>query len=664
MILKAISPFIASVLLISFTIASGIIVYYFLTTLPKVQTQQVSSLSQQVISCAGGFFDINTLPNTLPIGIYRKAITIDNTANSNNLNDYQVLITNPIYNETGLVLSLHFNEGSGTVAYDSSGNNNNGNLVNGPTWVDGKFGKALSFDGNDDYMQIISGGGLNTFTISLWIKTNESRASPIFWQRPTIFGKSNGGSGSGDFGIITNNGYIGFWSGLVSGDASYLSSTTRINDNNWHHIVVSNDGSHARLYVDGRFEASLPTGFALNNEPFWIGGKGGSESPGFYHSGIIDEVRFYNRALSDAEIQALYQAKARLDYEDIRFTDSDGSTLLNYWQEADGRFWVKVPSIPASSTKTIYVYYGNPGATSASNGTLTFDFFDDFLGTSLDTSKWYVVAGTSYTVSNSILKITVGAIGLQSALSFNLNSGYLTEAKIQYNSNIEDRYSGVLEISSSRFTASGNGNADATVLYMVDYPASSSSVKTWIGNGGTATYNIANDATVFTMALNTWYILGVESTPSTAAVWKDYSRLNNYAVSWAKNINYLSLGAFHGAGTYDIKDTSYDWVRVRKYTSPEPTVSISSEENITIITISLLSSGSPSASMGNQFTSVIYLTNGTIVQKDFSLDNNCNLGKDCPLGKSTISLNYNVPIDKIKVCSKACSLICNEIKVS
>jgi len=45
----------------------------------------------------------------------------------------------------GLVLHLPFDEGSGTIAYDSSGNNN-GNLVNEPTWTDGKFGKALYFD--------------------------------------------------------------------------------------------------------------------------------------------------------------------------------------------------------------------------------------------------------------------------------------------------------------------------------------------------------------------------------------------------------------------------------------------------------------------------------------------------------------------------------------
>jgi hypothetical protein len=69
---------------------------------------------------------------------------------------------------------------------------------------------------------------------------------------------------------------------------------------------------------------------------------------------------------------------------DIRFTDSDGATALDYWKEAfdpirqTGVFWVKVPTIPARSSKKIYIYYGDPAATSQSNGHATFPFFDDF----------------------------------------------------------------------------------------------------------------------------------------------------------------------------------------------------------------------------------------------------------------------------------------------
>ncbi|MEM5828257.1 MAG: DUF2341 domain-containing protein, partial [Candidatus Aenigmatarchaeota archaeon] len=75
------------------------------------------------------------------------------------------------------------------------------------------------------------------------------------------------------------------------------------------------------------------------------------------------------------------QGKMKSDCSDIRFTDSDGTTLLNYWIESgcntqNTRIWVKVPFIQASSIKTIYVYYGNPNATSLSNGTATFLAFD------------------------------------------------------------------------------------------------------------------------------------------------------------------------------------------------------------------------------------------------------------------------------------------------
>ena len=72
------------------------------------------------------------------------------------------------------------------------------------------------------------------------------------------------------------------------------------------------------------------------------------------------------------------------DFDDFRFTDNDGTTLLSYWIEnytaaGSAIVWVKVPSISASAEKTIYMYYGNPSATSAEDGDATFEFFDDFL---------------------------------------------------------------------------------------------------------------------------------------------------------------------------------------------------------------------------------------------------------------------------------------------
>ena len=81
------------------------------------------------------------------------------------------------------------------------------------------------------------------------------------------------------------------------------------------------------------------------------------------------------------------------DGSDIRFTD-ESDTELDYWIESydcsakSARIWVKISSIPASSTTKILMYYGNDKASSSSNGDATFMFFDDFTGSTIDTSKW------------------------------------------------------------------------------------------------------------------------------------------------------------------------------------------------------------------------------------------------------------------------------------
>jgi predicted GH43/DUF377 family glycosyl hydrolase len=104
-------------------------------------------------------------------------------------------------------------------------------------------------------------------------------------------------------------------------------------------------------------------------------------------------------------------SKAKADLADLRFTDSDKLTSLHYWVEscdASGTsvFWVKIPSLPASSVKVIYMYYGNSEASSASNGDQVFLFFDDFnadaAGDFSGNSKWnvYKEANTKIEVQN------------------------------------------------------------------------------------------------------------------------------------------------------------------------------------------------------------------------------------------------------------------------
>lgn len=105
------------------------------------------------------------------------------------------------------------------------------------------------------------------------------------------------------------------------------------------------------------------------------------------------------------------------DFDDIRFTKSDGSTELDHWQESyvsatSAVFWIEFDSIPASPDDTnFYIYYDNSGASSGSDGDDTFLIYDHFLGSSLDTGKWawYHGGNRNYEVANSSLRIYSGS---------------------------------------------------------------------------------------------------------------------------------------------------------------------------------------------------------------------------------------------------------------
>ncbi|NTW31332.1 MAG: DUF2341 domain-containing protein [Bacteroidetes bacterium] len=116
--------------------------------------------------------------------------------------------------------------------------------------------------------------------------------------------------------------------------------------------------------------------------------------------------------------------KMKADFSDLRFTDGS-CTQLNYYIETytastSATVWVKVPSVPTSGT-TIYMHYGNSSATSLSNGTNTFEFFDDFEDGVVSTSLW--TKTSNVTESGGILYVTgtsgwTGAYNITSVASF------------------------------------------------------------------------------------------------------------------------------------------------------------------------------------------------------------------------------------------------------
>jgi hypothetical protein len=214
-----------------------------------------------------------------------------------------------------------FDEGSGTTAYDKSGNNNDVTLYNGPTWVSGKFGNALSFDGVNDYVERSYDPdftpGINTWTVSAWIKdsTGTSVRTIVSWYRCG----ANPSCGSADTAIyelyINSNNYAVWYVRDDNGNSVVLTSSFSVADNSWHYLVGTFDPANdlRKLYVDGVIVAistspltSLSAGtvsIPLEIGRHFITGWG---SPTNYFNGLIDEVHIYARALNDAEISDLY----------------------------------------------------------------------------------------------------------------------------------------------------------------------------------------------------------------------------------------------------------------------------------------------------------------------------------------------------------------------
>ncbi len=135
-------------------------------------------------------------------------------------------------------------------------------------------------------------------------------------------------------------------------------------------------------------------------------------------------------ALTDYQVKLTitYDSDMQPDFDDLRFTSADGTTELSYWLESKtdsttAIVWVKVPSL-SSGDNTLYMYYANASAITASNGNNTFIFFDDFLGSEIDIDKWSFtresLGNGNYTVNSGVLtwtKVPFGIIATHNSLS-------------------------------------------------------------------------------------------------------------------------------------------------------------------------------------------------------------------------------------------------------
>jgi hypothetical protein len=226
--------------------------------------------------------------------------------------DVKVFEASETPSPSGLVGYWKFDEGSGTYATDSSGSGNTGTLTNGPAWVDGKFGKALSFDGIDDYVQVPQSNSLDV-TAEVTVEA---------WVYPRAYVSSEGDNSHIVSRCATNGGsvYVLMTYSSTSTKAGYAvnqmpfhhASSADLPLNTWTHLTMTYDGSSVKLYINGQFDSSYAQSGPIETTSNWlaIGCKPpASDYPPpigriyAFFNGMIDEVRIYNRALSQQEIQ-------------------------------------------------------------------------------------------------------------------------------------------------------------------------------------------------------------------------------------------------------------------------------------------------------------------------------------------------------------------------
>lgn len=208
------------------------------------------------------------------------------------------------------VCYLKFDEGKGDVLKDASGAENDGEINGEPEWVKGKFGYALKFDGVDDYVELpfVLPATAQKMTIECWV--NPATLTRPEWETVILNKRVSKTSWSL---YQTQDAKIGFtvWAGDPG--PAYAVSTSKISENTWHHIVVTYDGANTiKIYLNGELCASKTDVQKVqdNEDPTTnkiMIAKGGN--PKRFFSGMIDEVKIYNRVLTDAEIKASYNKK-------------------------------------------------------------------------------------------------------------------------------------------------------------------------------------------------------------------------------------------------------------------------------------------------------------------------------------------------------------------
>ena len=200
----------------------------------------------------------------------------------------------------GIVGQWLLNETSGTVAKDTSGNGNDGEIIGKANWVNGKFGKALELDGTSTGLKVAPGLELKNFTAVLWVNSGKDwgKTRTELWCGSKTYG---------DAVLIRGDDRADWKKGeamlhWTDGAAWHAIGSGKLKSKTWYHLAGTFNGNTLKFYVDGKLVGQKDSKIGTGAKDTFIGCH---PNPTNYFQGMIDEVAIFDDALGGVEISKI-----------------------------------------------------------------------------------------------------------------------------------------------------------------------------------------------------------------------------------------------------------------------------------------------------------------------------------------------------------------------
>jgi len=245
--------------------------------------------------------------------------------------------------EPGPVAHWKFDEGVGSIAYDSASSNDG--VVYGPQWVDGVLDGALDFDGVDDCVEVSDNPNLrfdggSPYSLAVWVKAE--RAVPDF---SSILVKGPAYDENYGLYIVEATGAVRLqysYGGTYTANETLVDSASSVLNSSWHHVVGTFDGSQLRLYINGVLEVTGNSAAGIpdtSTTSLTVGVRAGPLDK--YFDGLIDDARIYDRALSTSEVELLFEGgvSGHGDVDRLRPLFASARAGDHHLLSESGRYW-------------------------------------------------------------------------------------------------------------------------------------------------------------------------------------------------------------------------------------------------------------------------------------------------------------------------------------